>query len=165
MRKRLKQHFLHLSRSTAAVQYLTLTSHCSISAMVTVDCPHSTHTTLCNVWLSTSGTTEVAKNWTTAFTKVGTSQKCGSCSFKCSGLHKVRLAIEDISTSCSKSTLPAHHQCLSLVPPTVTHCPPEPLHTDLHSALTLPLPTNKTKISRAALKLRSGVSLTDNTDH
>ena len=59
--------------------FLTLTSHCSISAMMTVDCSHSTHTTLCNVWLSIS-TTEVAKNWTTAFTKVGTSQKCGSCS-------------------------------------------------------------------------------------
>ena len=72
---------------------------------------------------------------------------------------------KNISTSSSKSTLPAHHQCLSLAPPTVTHSPPEPLHTDLHSALTLPLSTNKTKISRAALRLRGGVSLTDNTVH
>ena len=48
--------------------------------MMTVDSSHSTHTTLCNVWLSTSGTTEVAKNWTTALSKVGTSQRCGSCS-------------------------------------------------------------------------------------
>ena len=77
MRKRLKQQLS--SESTIVEQFLTLTSHCSISAMMTVDCPHSTRTTLCNVWLSTSGTTEVAKNWTTAFTKVGTSQKCSSC--------------------------------------------------------------------------------------
>ena len=71
----------------------------------------------------------------------------------------------NILTSCTKSTLPAHHQCLSLAPPTVTHSPPEPSHTDLHSALTLPLSTNKTKISRAALRLGGGVSLTDNTGY
>ena len=74
-------------------------------------------------------------------------------------------ANKHIPTSFSKSTLPAHHQCLPLAPPTVTHSPPEPLHTDLHSALTLPLSTNKTKISRATLRLGSGVSLTDNTDY
>ena len=66
-------------------------------------------------------------------------------------------------TSCTKSTLPAHHQGLSLVPTTVTHSLPESSHTDLHSALTLPLSTNKTKISRATLRLGGGISLTDNT--
>ena len=150
---------------TVAKQFLTLTSHCSISAMMTVDCPHSTHTTLWNVWLSTS--TTVAKNWTTAFPKVGTRQRCGSYN---QGNTNITQDCQkgqscQVRTSCSKSTLPAHHQCLSLAPPTVTHSPPEPLHTDLHSALTLPLSTNKTKISRAALRLGGGVSLTDNTDH
>ena len=46
------------------------------------------------------------------------------------------------------------------------HChtqSPEPFHTDVHSALTLPLSTNKTKVSRAALGLGGGVSLTYNT--
>ena len=38
-------------------------------------------------------------------------------------------------TFCSKSTLSAHNNCLSLAPPTITNCPPESLHTDLHSAL------------------------------
>ena len=75
MRKRMKQRLLRIHFSE---QFLTLTSHCSISAMMKVDCPHSTPTTLCNVQLSAS-TTEVAKNWTTAFSKVGASQRCGSC--------------------------------------------------------------------------------------
>ena len=69
---------------------------------------------------------------------------------------------EGTPTCFHKPTLPAHHQCLFLAPPTVTHSPPEPLHTDLHSALTLPLSTNKTKISRAALRLGGCVPLTDN---
>ena len=73
--------------------------------------------------------------------------------------------MKHILTSCTKSTLPAHDQCLSLVPATVTYSSPEPLHTDLHSAFTLSLSTHKTKISRAALRLGGGVSLTDNTDH
>ena len=68
-------------------------------------------------------------------------------------------------TSCPKSTQPAHHQCLSLVPPTVTHNSLESINTDLHSALTLPLSTNKTKISRVALRLGGGVPLTDNTGY
>ena len=59
--------------------------------------------------------------------------------------------------------LPAHHHCLFPPQPTVTHSPPEPVHTDLHSALTLPLSTNKTKVSRTALRLDGGVSLTDDT--
>ena len=71
----------------------------------------------------------------------------------------------NILTSCIISTLPAHHQCLSLAPSTVTHSPPEPPYTDLHSPLTLPLSTNKMKISRATLRLGGGVPLADNTDH
>ena len=147
-----------------------MTSHCSISAMMTVDCSHCAPTTLCNVWLSTSGTSEVAKHWTTAFSKVGTSQRCGSCSqqqtnHKSNTGFKLLCNEEGTLTHFHKSTLPAHHQCCCLVPPTVTHSPPEPLHTDLHSSLTLPLSTNKTKISRAALWLGGSVPLTDNTYH
>ena len=70
-----------------------------------------------------------------------------------------------LPTCCSKSTLPAHNQCHSLVPPTVTYSSPESPHTDLNSALTLTLSTNKMKISRAALRLGGGVSLTDNTGY
>ena len=43
---------------------------------------------------------------------------------------------------------------------------PEPFHTDLHSALSLHLSTNKTKVSREALWLGSSWgTLTDNTGH
>jgi len=49
-----------------------------------------------------------------------------------------------------------------LSPTTVTHSPPEPLHTDLHSAFSLPPPTSKTKVSRTALRLGGGVSLAYN---
>ena len=67
-------------------------------------------------------------------------------------------------TRCLYAQLPAHNQCLFSPKHTVhvTHSPPEPLHTDLHSALTLPLSTNKTKISRATLWLCGSDSLTDN---
>ena len=74
-------------------------------------------------------------------------------------------AIDSIPTSCSKSTLSTHNNCLFSSKSTVTHSPPESFHTDLHSALTLPLSTHKTKISRATLCLGGGVPLTDNTDY
>ena len=135
---------------------------------MTVDSSNCAHTTLRNVWLPTSRTIEAAKNWTTAFPKVGTSKRCRSCSSKKKILTPRSSQLSSkikVLASCPKSTQPAHHTCLSLVPPTVTHSPPEPLHTDLHSALTLPLSTNKTKISRAALGLGGGVPLADNTDY
>ena len=63
--------------------------------------------------------------------------------------------------------LPAYNCCLFLPPLIVhvTHSTPESLHTDFHCALTLPLSTNKTKISRATLRLGGGVSLTDNAGY
>ena len=70
-------------------------------------------------------------------------------------------------TWCFQVELPADNSCLFFPPPAVhvTHSPPEPPYTDLHSALTLLLSTNKTKISRAAVRLGGGVSLTDNTGY
>ena len=157
IRKKLQQHILLLSRIYIMfINYIYSSwtvPHIDISlqhlyhddSWLLPLCPYYTP----HVWLPTSRTSEVAKNWTTAFPKVGTSQRCGSCSSKkkilAPGLSQLSTKIK-VLTSCPKSTLPAYHYCLSLAPPTVTHSPPEPLCTDLHSVLTLPLSTNKTKI-------------------
>ena len=58
-----------------------------------------------------------------------------------------------VHTRCVHAKLPAHNKCLFPPPSTVAHSPPEPFHTNLHSALSLPLSTNKTKVSQAALWL------------
>ena len=82
-----------------------------------------------------------------------------SCSY-CSPTIQNTLKLPDIfmpsrlhttSVSSLPNTLCMPHTC----------SPPEPLHTDLHSALTLPLST-KLKISRATLWLWGSDSLTDN---
>lgn len=58
-----------------------------------------------------------------------------------------------VHTRCVHAKLPAHNKCLFPPPSTVAHSPPEPFLTNLHSALSLPLSTNKTKVSQAALWL------------
>ena len=61
--------------------------------------------------------------------------------------------------------LPAHNYRFFSSKSIVTHSSPDPCYTELHSAFTVSLSTNKTKIPKTTFRLRCSGSLTDNTGY